>query len=226
MKPKLYLILVLLSLKSFAQSQKENSKTSQDSIKKEMLKEVVITASRTQETFLRSPISIEQLKSADAKNMGSPSCFDALENLKGVQIITPSLGFKVINTRGFANTTNVRFAQLVDGIDNQAPHLGAPIANALGANDLDIDKIEIIPGTASALYGMNAINGLANIQTKNPFTHQGLSIQQLTGVNHVGNIDRFSPQLFTKPIFVMPKQLILKCIQNKWFHNWRHGLGC
>lgn len=53
-------------------------------------------------------------------------------------------------------------------MDNQAPHLGAPIANALGANDLDIDKIEIIPGTAAALYGMNAINGLANIQTKNP----------------------------------------------------------
>ncbi|MFV5698140.1 TonB-dependent receptor [Flavobacterium sp. ZT3R17] len=198
MKSKLYLILVLLSLRSLAQTQKENLKTSQDSIKKEMLKEVVITASRTQETFLRSPISIEQLKAADAKNMGSSSSFDALENLKGVQIITPSLGFKVINTRGFANTTNVRFAQLVDGIDNQAPHLGAPIANALGANDLDIDKIEIIPGAASALYGMNAINGLANIQTKNPFEYEGLSIQQLTGVNHVAHVDRFSPQLYNQ----------------------------
>jgi iron complex outermembrane receptor protein len=197
MKLNLPLILLLLSLKSLAQSQKENSRTSQDSIKKEILNEVVVTASRTKETFLRSPISIEQLKAADAKNMGAPSNFDALENLKGVQIITPSLGFKVINTRGFANTTNVRFAQLVDGIDNQAPHLGAPIANALGANDLDINKIEIIPGVASALYGMNAINGLANIQTKNPFEYQGLSIQQLTGVNHTGNVDRFSPQLFT-----------------------------
>ncbi|MFV8343704.1 TonB-dependent receptor [Flavobacterium sp. XS2P39] len=196
MKSKIYLTLVLLSFKSFAQSQNENSKTSQDSIKKKFLKEVVVTASRTQETFLRSPISLEQLKSADARNMGSPSTFDALENLKGVQIITPSIGFKVINTRGFSNTTNVRFAQLVDGIDNQAPHLGTPIANALGANDLDIDKIEIIPGTTSALYGMNAINGLANIQTRNPFEYQGLSIQQLTGLNHVGHADRFSTQLF------------------------------
>ncbi|MBA0882651.1 TonB-dependent receptor [Flavobacterium undicola] len=197
MKSKLFLILLLLSLKNFAQSQKENSKTTQDSIKKEILNEVVVTASRTKETFLRSPISIEQLKAADAKNMGAPSNFEALENLKGVQIISPSLGFKVINTRGFANTTNVRFAQLVDGVDNQAPHLGAPIANALGANDLDINKIEVIPGAASALYGMNAINGLANIQTKNPFEYQGLSIQQLTAVNHTGKVDRFSPQLFT-----------------------------
>jgi outer membrane receptor protein involved in Fe transport len=197
MKLKLFLILVLLSLKSIAQSSKKNQNREHPTIKKEILKEVVITASRTQETFLRSPISIEQLKSSDAKKFGSPSNFDALENLKEVQVITPSLGFKVINTRGFANTTNVRFAQLVDGIDNQAPHLGAPIANALGANDLDIDRIEVIPGSAAALYGMNAINGLANIQTKNPFDYQGMSIQQLTGVNHTGNIDRFSPQLFT-----------------------------
>lgn len=190
MNLKLPSILLLISLKCLAQSPVENTK-------KEILKEVVITASRTQETILRSPISIEQLKSANAKNYGSPSNFDALENLKSVQVITPSLGFKVINTRGFANTTNVRFAQLIDGIDNQAPHLGVPIANAFGANDLDIDKIEVIPGAASALYGMNAINGLANIQTKNPFQYQGMSIQQLTGVNHTGNIDRFSPQLFT-----------------------------
>ncbi|WP_456313579.1 TonB-dependent receptor [Pseudomonas shirazensis] len=195
MNQKLCIILLLLSLKSFSQTEKSKL---QDSIKKEVLDEIVITASRRSENILRSPISIEQLKSAEAKKMGAPSIYEALENVKGVQIITPSLGFKVINTRGFANSTNVRFAQLVDGIDNQAPHLGAPIANALGANDLDIDKIEIIPGTAAALYGMNAINGLANIQTKNPFEYQGVSIQQLTGVNHVGNADRFSPKIYSQ----------------------------
>ena len=196
MKINLYLILLFIGLKSFSQT--ENFKTEQDSIKKEVLNEVVITASRRSENIMRSPITIEQLKSAEAKKMGSPTIYEALENVKGVQIITPSLGFKVINTRGFANSTNVRFAQLVDGIDNQAPHLGAPIANALGANDLDIDRIEIIPGTASALYGLNAINGLANIQTKNPFEYEGISIQQLTGVNHLGNIDRFSPKIYSQ----------------------------
>lgn len=196
MKIQYSLFLLFISLKSF--SQVENSKKDQDSIKKEVLNEVVITASRRSENLMRSPISIEQLKSAEAKIMGAPSIYEALQNVKGVQIITPSLGFKVINTRGFANSTNVRFAQLVDGIDNQAPHLGTPIANALGANDLDIDKIEIIPGTAAALYGMNAINGLANIQTKNPFEYQGISIQQLTGVNHLVNIDRFSPKAYSQ----------------------------
>lgn len=151
------------------------------------LNEVVVTSSRIPETLLSSPVSITQLSFRDARKMGAPSLFDAIENTKGIQIITPGMAFKVINSRGFSNTTNVRFSQLVDGIDNQAPHLGAPIANALGASELDIDKVEVIPGTASALYGMNAINGLANIRTKNPFDYQGLSVQQLTGVNRIGN---------------------------------------
>jgi iron complex outermembrane receptor protein len=65
------------------------------------------------------------------KSSPAPSYFEAIENLKGVQLLTSSLGFKVYNTRGFANPTNVRFVQLVDGADSQAPHIGAPIGSAL-----------------------------------------------------------------------------------------------
>ncbi len=158
-----------------------------DSANAAVLNEVVITASRVAEKILQSPVSVEKVNAAYFKSSPAPSFFDALENVKGVQIITPSLGFKVINTRGFANTTNVRFAQLIDGMDIQAPHLGAPIANALGPNDLDIEAVEIIPGAASALYGMNTINGLANFTTKDPFTSQGVGIQQKTGVNHIND---------------------------------------
>ncbi|MCC8409455.1 TonB-dependent receptor [Mucilaginibacter sp. UR6-1] len=151
------------------------------------LDEVVVSASRTEESILKSPVSIENINAKYFKSTASPSFFDALENVKGVQMLTPSLGFKIINTRGFANTTNVRFTQLVDGIDNQAPHIGAPIGNAMGPSDLDIERVEIIPGTASALYGLNAVNGLANFITKNPFTSTGITIQQKTGINHVGD---------------------------------------
>ncbi|MEI7582280.1 TonB-dependent receptor [Runella sp.] len=151
------------------------------------LDEVVISASRLQESVLKSPISIEKATIPDFKRSAQPSFFDALENIKGVHLIVPSLGFKVLNTRGFANTTNVRFAQLIDGIDNQSPHIGAPVGNALGPSDLDILSVEIIPGTASALYGMNAINGLANFQTKSPFEFTGLSFQQKGGVNHLND---------------------------------------
>ena len=104
-------------------------------------------------------------------------------------MITPSLGFRILNTRGFANTTNVRFVQMVDGMDVQSPHIGSPIGSSLGAGDLDVDNVEILPGVASALYGMNTVNGLANISTRNPFSSPGLSFQQKTGVMHLGDKD-------------------------------------
>ncbi|OGX90844.1 TonB-dependent receptor [Hymenobacter coccineus] len=136
---------------------------------------------------MQSPVTVEKINPRALRLTPAPSFFDAIEYLKGVQVLTPSLGFKVINARGFANTTNVRFAQLVDGIDNQAPHIGGPIGNVLGPSDLDILAVEVVPGTASALYGLNAINGLANFSTRNPFRFEGLSVLQKTGVNHLGD---------------------------------------
>ena len=185
-----FLIFVLLTSSGqlFAQSRiKIDTAKKNDTLKNNMLHEVVVSASRRAESILKAPVTIEILNSNNIKQSAAPSFFDALENVKGVQMLTPSMGFKIINTRGFANTTNVRFTQLVDGIDNQAPHIGAPIGNAMGPSDLDIEKVEIIPGTASALYGLNAINGLANFITKNPFTSTGITIQQKTGITHVND---------------------------------------
>ncbi len=170
-----------------ANAQEKNTSPDKFTDSAALLNEVIVSASRIPESILRSPVSIEKAGIPYFKSSAAPSFFDALENVKGVQMIVPSMGFKVINTRGFANTTNVRFAQLVDGTDIQAPHIGAPLANALGPSDLDIVSVEIITGTASALYGMNTINGLANFITKNPFGSQGISVQQKTGVNHLSD---------------------------------------
>lgn len=156
-----------------------------DSLKTYRLNDIVVTASRLEEDVSKSPVSIEKVSARTFYQSPSPSFFDALENVKGIQMLVPSLGFKVINTRGFGNTTNVRFVQMVDGMDNQAPHLGTPIANMLGPSDLDIKSVEVIPGTSSALYGMNAINGLANFITKDPFSSSGVSAQQKTGFNRI-----------------------------------------
>jgi len=159
--------------------------------------EVVVTASRTSEKILKSPVSIEKLDLKALKETPAASFYDALGNVKGVQLTTSSITFKVPNTRGFNIPNNFRFMQLVDGIDMQAATLGVPLGNAIGPTELDIQSIEVTPGAASALYGMNAINGMANLITKNPFTTQGLSVFQRTGVNHVDGIDH-SPSILTE----------------------------
>ncbi|MFM9951710.1 MAG: TonB-dependent receptor plug domain-containing protein [Saprospiraceae bacterium] len=194
-----YLLISLLWL--MAQVNAGAQAATKDTLQEIELSEVVVSASRVSESLMRSPVSIEQLKTKAAQLLGTPDFFDALQYTKGVQVLAPSLGFKVLNTRGFANTTNVRFAQLVDGMDNQAPHIGAPIANAMGVTDLDIEKVEIIPGTASALYGMNAINGLANFITKNPFTSTGIAFRQTVGLNHLSDPGGEQPHVFSESQF-------------------------
>lgn len=160
-------------------------------------KEVVVTASRVEEQALKSPVAIEKLDIRAIKESPAPSFYDALENVKGVQMTTSSLTFKVPNTRGFNIPNNFRFMQLVDGVDMQAATLGVPLGNAIGPTELDIASVEITPGAASALYGMNAINGMANLQTKSPFLYKGLSVYQKIGVNHVDGIDA-DPSVLTE----------------------------
>lgn len=155
-----------------------------------LVNEVVVSASRVEESRLRSPVAIEKLDIRAIKETPAPSFYDALENVKGVQMTTSSLTFKVPNTRGFNIPNNFRFMQLVDGVDMQAATLGVPLGNAIGPTELDIASVEITPGAASALYGMNAINGMANLTTKSPFSYPGLSVYQKVGVNHVDGKDR------------------------------------
>jgi len=164
-------------------------KKNTDTLKVKYLDEVIVSASRLPEKIMQSPVSIEKVSHQYLANNAAFSFFDALENIKGVQMITPSLGFRILNTRGFANTTNVRFVQMVDGMDIQSPHIGSPIGNSLGPSDLDIDNVEILPGVASALYGMNTVNGLANFTSRDPFLSPGFSIQQKTAVMHVYDPD-------------------------------------
>jgi outer membrane receptor protein involved in Fe transport len=152
-----------------------------------LINQVVVSASRVSERILESPVSIEKLDVRAIRETPAPSFFDALENLKGVQMTTLSLGYKVPNTRGFSGTTNSRFLQMVDEVDNISPGIGAPVANAVGPTELDIESVELIPGAASALYGLNAVNGIANLKTKSPFQYEGLSVYQKTGVNHIND---------------------------------------
>jgi len=171
---------------------------------------VVITASRVEESILKSPVAIEKLDERAIRESPAPGFYDALENVKGVQMTTSSLTFKVPNTRGFNIPNNFRFVQLVDGVDMQAATLGVPLGNSIGPTELDIESVEITPGAASALYGMNAINGMANLQTKNPFIYQGLSLYQKTGINHVDGKDR-DPAVLTESAL-----RYAKAFNNQW----------
>jgi outer membrane receptor protein involved in Fe transport len=154
--------------------------------KSELMDEVVISASRVEENILRSPVSIEKMDAKAIRETSSFSFYEGLQNIKSVEMVTSGLTYKQINTRGFNDTGNARFLQLVDGVDNQTPGLSFAVGNLFGSSDLDMESAELIPGAASALYGPVAFNGLLMLRTKDPFQYQGLSAQLRTGVNHIG----------------------------------------
>jgi len=139
------------------------------------LNEIVVSASRTPERILESPVTIERMGIQDIKKTASPSFYDGLENLKEVQMNTSSMSFKSINTRGFATVANTRFMQLVDGMDNSSPLLNFVLGNMIGVSEIDVQSVELLPGASSALYGANAFNGILFMNSKSPFTYQGVS---------------------------------------------------
>jgi outer membrane receptor protein involved in Fe transport len=144
--------------------------------------EVVVAASRVEESILKSPVTIEKMDILAIKQSAAPDFYDALANVKGVQVNSGSLNFSAVNTRGFATIANTRFVQWVDGMDTQAPLLNFPTGSIMGVGELDAESMELIPGAASALYGPNAFNGILIMNSKSPFDYQGLSAQVKAGV--------------------------------------------
>lgn len=149
--------------------------------------EIVVSASRVEESILESPVSIEKMDILAVQNTPSDNYYKGLANLKGVDVTTSSINFQILNARGFGSTGNTRFVQLTDGMDTQAPALNFPIGNLNGPSELDVESVELIPGASSALYGPNAFNGIVLVNSKNPFEYQGLSAMAKMGFNHIGS---------------------------------------
>lgn len=147
--------------------------------------EVVVSATRTPQRILESPVSIERLSAANIANAAVPDYYEAMRNLKGVDLTISSLTFKTLSTRGFNGSGNLRFNQLVDGMDNQAPGLNFSVGTIVGPSELDIDNVELLQGASSALYGSGGMNGTVLLSSKSPYKYQGFSFQFKQGVNHV-----------------------------------------
>ncbi len=142
---------------------------------------VEVKASRISDKQRESPLTIEALDNIAIKETPAADFYDGLGALKGVDLTAASLGFKVVNTRGFNSTSPVRSLQIIDGVDNQAPGLNFSLGNFLGSSELDVNKVELIVGASSAFYGPNAFNGVISMETKDPFYHEGLSAMVKAG---------------------------------------------
>lgn len=128
-----------------------------------------------------SALSVETMSLAEIKATPALDFYEGLSHMKGVDLTSASIGFKVINTRGFNSTSPVRTLQIIDGVDNASPGLSFSLGNFLGASELDLMQVDIISGASSAFYGPNAFNGVISMNTKSPFKFQGFSASVKAG---------------------------------------------
>ena len=150
---------------------------------------VEVRGQRISDKQKQSALTVESMDLIAIKETPSVNFYQGLGSLKDVDLTTASLGFTIINTRGFNSTSPVRSLQIIDGLDNQSPGLNFSLGNFLGASELDVNKVELIVGASTAFYGPNAFNGVISMQTKNPFLHQGLAAKVKVGERNLINTE-------------------------------------
>ena len=142
---------------------------------------VEIKGQRISEKQKAAPLTVETMDKLAIKQTASVGFYEGMGALKGVDLMTASIGFTVINTRGFNSTSPVRSLQIIDGVDNQSPGLNFSLGNFLGSSELDVLKADLVVGASSAFYGPNAFNGVLSLETKDPFFQKGLAAQVKAG---------------------------------------------
>jgi iron complex outermembrane recepter protein len=152
-----------------------------------LAQEVVVSASRMEESILRSPVSIEKMNMRDIQQISTANFYDGLYQLKGVDMNVHGLTFRLPNTRGFNDYTNYRMNQIIDGVENISPGLSFSAGNIFGLSQLDIESLEMVVGASSALYGPGGMNGTLVMKSKNPFNYQGLSVSVQSGIMNIGS---------------------------------------
>lgn len=124
--------------------------------------EVVVTATRTEKDLMLAPASVSIVTEQEIERKGYTSIADILQDVPGVEVFDQSLaGAKRINIRG---ESGARVLIMVDGqkITEQKSMDGAPLL----VDPAIIERVEVIKGPASVLYGSEAIGGAVNIITK------------------------------------------------------------
>ncbi len=125
---------------------------------------LVVTANRAQSSLWESPATIQVIDQQTLKNATSTSIADDLQDIPGVEVTDNSLaGRKQIRIRGEASS---RVLILIDGQEVTYQRAGDNYGVGLLIDESALERIEVVKGPYSVLYGSQAIGGVVNFITR------------------------------------------------------------
>lgn len=139
--------------------------------------EVVVTASRRPQKITEAPASISVVTAKDFEQSASFNIGELASKIQGVEFVRTGVNGVGFNARGFNNAFNAKVLLMTDGRNSMmagGSGLAAGIMNTIIKED--VERLEVVLGPSSALYGPNAHNGIANTITKDPRKHQGTTV--------------------------------------------------
>lgn len=146
------------------------------------LDEVVISASRRREKVQEAPASISVLNEkalAVTSNTTDPT--RNLVNTAGVQIQQQSANRINISMRGGAGLFGTSVFPIMDYRSLVGPGIGTFQTDQAGISNIDLQRIEVVRGPGSALYGPGVTQGVVHFITKNPIDFPGTAVEVLGG---------------------------------------------
>jgi len=133
----------------------------------------VTSVSRREERLVEAPASIFVITAEDIRRSGATSVAEALRLAPNLMVIRGDTSQYVASARGGLAGTANKMLVLVDGRTIYSPLFSGVFWDAQDLVLADVDRIEVISGPGSTLWGTNAVNGVINILTKPAARTQG-----------------------------------------------------
>lgn len=140
------------------------------------LNPITVTASRTEEKALDAPAAVEVVSREDIAERPATTTAEHVENEPGVDVIDTGVQGSYVVVRGFNNIFSGATLTMTDNRIARVPSLRVNISHLNPTTNLDLDKIEVVLGPGSALYGPNAANGVIHSITRSPIGDPGMSL--------------------------------------------------
>ncbi|MCB0509324.1 MAG: TonB-dependent receptor plug domain-containing protein, partial [Bacteroidetes bacterium] len=134
---------------------------------------VIVTASKKQERVLDAPASVTLINSSKIENTAAVVATDNLKSVPGVDIMPTGLVSSNVSVRGFNGIFSGSMLTMVDYRFGRVPSLNVNAFQLMPSSNEDIERIEVVRGPGSALYGPNASDGVMHIITKSPLSMSG-----------------------------------------------------